>query len=89
MATNPKHGRVAEGLSLVSQLMEAAFDCPREPRSDAYKLGARELLTNRVLGSSFRCAYRLGTAEADAYYAGSDEGRTIWQRYLEAGHGDR
>jgi hypothetical protein len=89
MATAPKHMPLGEGLQLVDRLMKEAFDIPRDPRSDAYKLGARELLAHRILGVHFRCPYPLGTAEADAFFAGSNEGRTILQLHQEAGHGDR
>jgi hypothetical protein len=89
MAKTPQSMSFTEGLPLIERLMKAAFDRPRDPRSDAYKLGVRELLANRVLGAPFRCPYTLGTAEADAFFAGSDEGRMIWRQHEEAGHGDR
>jgi len=89
MAKTSQPMPIATGLPLIERLMKAAFDRPRDPRSDAYKLGVRELLANRVLGVPFRCPYKLGTAEADAFFSGSDEGRTIWQQYQEAGNGDR
>jgi hypothetical protein len=69
--------------SLVHQLMSAAFDVVRDPRSEAYKLGARELLNCRVHGLKLVCPYKLGTAEADAYFSGADEGHAIWRRYQE------
>ena len=75
-------------LALVETMMRAAFDHPRDPRSDAYKLGVRELLNCRTQGIRLVCPYKMGTAEADAFYAGSDEGRAIWQyRDFGAGHG--
>jgi hypothetical protein len=89
MAENVKPMLFAKGLPLIEQLMKAAFDRPRDPRSDAYKLGVRELLANRVLGAPFRCPYKPGTAESDAFYSGSDEGAMIWRQHKEANHGDR
>jgi hypothetical protein len=89
MATTPQAMTFRDGLPLIEKLVTAAFDRPRDPRSDAYKLGVRELLANQVLGAPFRCPYKLGTAEADAFFSGSDEGRTIWRQYEEADHGDR
>lgn len=89
MANTPHTMPLGAGLDLVESLMRNAFDRPRDPRSDAYKLGMRELLAHRVLGVPFRCPYTIGTAEADAFFSGSDEGRMIWQLHLEAGHGDR
>jgi hypothetical protein len=75
---------VGDGLQLVENLMLAAFNRVRDPRSEAYKLGARELLKHRAIGVKFRCPYTLGTAEADAFFAGSDEGRMIWSQHLDA-----
>ena len=89
MATAPQDMPLGEGLSLVERLVHAAFSKPRDPRSDAYKLGVSELLTNRVLGVPFRCPYKIGTAEADAFFAGGDEGQMIWRQHLEASHGNR
>lgn len=69
----------------VDGLMAAAFDRPREPRSDAYKAGVRDMLTFRINSLATPCSmavapYKLGTAKADAYFAGHDEGRHIWCR---------
>lgn len=75
---------IADALQLVESLMHAAFNIARDPRSDAYKLGAKELLKHRAMGVKFRCPYKLGTAEADAFFSGSDEGRMIWTRHLDA-----
>jgi hypothetical protein len=84
MAHAPKYMAIGAGLILVEELMRAAFECIRDPRSDAYKRGARELLKCRALGIALRCPYPMGTAENDAFYAGSSEGSVIWQRHLEA-----
>ena len=67
----------------VARLMAAAFDRPREPRSDAYKAGVRAALVR-----SFDCItrpvpYNIGTAEADAFFAGETEGRQIIARAWE------
>ena len=67
----------------VDGLMAAAFDRPREHRSAAYKAGVRAAL---VL--SFDCItrpvpYSIGTAEADAFFAGEAEGRQIIARTWE------
>lgn len=69
--------------------MDGAFSRLRDQRSNAYKLGVRDLLKSRALGVPFRSPHTPGTAEADAFYAGSDEGRLIWRQHTEAGHGDR
>lgn len=67
---------------LIEKLMTAAFDRPRDPRSDAYKLGVKEILKCRVTGVSYRCPYKLGTAEADAFFSGGDEGNRVWRDHL-------
>jgi len=90
MATAEKLMSTAEAFRLVEKLMIAAFNKPRDPRSDAYKLGVREILNCRTMGFRFKCRYKLGTAEADAFFSGSDEGNAIWRAHLEseATHGD-
>lgn len=90
MATAKKLLSTAEGLSLVQKLMDAAFNRPRDLRSDAYKLGVREILKCKAMGVKFYCPHKMGTAEADAFYSGSDEGNRIWREHVEseAGHGN-
>jgi hypothetical protein len=71
--------------SLVDSLMLQAFDpsLRREPRSAAYKAGARAYLAFRLSGAS-RAAdyvYEPGSEASDAYNAGIDEGRSIWARH--------
>lgn len=78
----------SQALITVDGLMAAAFDQPREPRSAAYKAGVRDLLTRRINGltapwSRDFVPYPMGTAEADAFLAGHDEGKQIWCRVLE------
>lgn len=81
----------AAAMSLVEKLIGDAFHVARQPRSDAYKLGARELLKCRALGQPLICPHVAGTAYFDAFYAGCEEGKAIWQKHLdsEAGHGNR
>lgn len=57
-------------------LQASAFSTARTPRSDAYKAGHYAALV-KFLGDGplRRCPYANGTAEADAWYAGYDEGR--------------
>ena len=71
--------------SLVDSLMLQAFDpsLRREPRSAAYKAGARAYLAFCLSGTS-RAAdyvYEPGSEASDAYNAGIDEGRSIWTRH--------
>jgi len=69
---------------LVDELMRGAFDRPRTPRSDAYMRGVRWLLDFRVDGQRPLCPFKPGTAEADAFFAGRDEGNEIWRAYMAA-----
>lgn len=64
---------------VVDQLISAAFDRPRDRRSDAYKQGARALLISRVSLATLICNFQPGSVEFDAFFAGVEEGRAIWQ----------
>jgi len=67
---------------LVETLMHASFERPRTPRSKAYKQGAQWVLDFRIRGHRPPCPYEAGSAEADAFFAGRDEGNEIWRMYL-------
>lgn len=82
MASTYNGMSAGEALLLVQNLTRAAFNIPREPRSEAYQHGARELLKQRATGVTLVCPFASGTASADAFYAGADEGRFIWTKYL-------
>lgn len=73
---------LCHGEELVENLMKSAFDCPRDPRSPAYKLGARAVLAHRALKGDLVCKFQHGTAEFDAFAAGMDEGREIWRSQM-------
>lgn len=64
--------------TIVEDLMREAWAQPRTARSSAYKAGTYDLLCYQ-LGREDDCLnpYRLGTAEADAFWAGVDEGWLI------------
>lgn len=51
----------------------------RTPRSPAYKHGVRAALRYRCEGRPIALPYRAGTAEADAYWAGLNEGHALWR----------
>ena len=68
----------------VDELMHAAFDKPRTPRSDEYKAGVRAVLEFRIEGKPIRIPYHVGGAKADAFFAGQDEGHGIWRRATES-----
>jgi hypothetical protein len=69
---------------LVDHLFNAAFHAARDPRSLEYKTGAIALLDLRVHGNPILRPYVPGTAQADAFWAGVDEGRAIWRDYQKA-----
>lgn len=70
-------------LLTVDGLMAAAFNRPRDPRSDAYKQGVLDGLTRILNGTVNPMPYKSGTAESDAYFAGEDEARLIVARAWE------
>lgn len=76
---------VSHDQSLVESLMLQAFDpaLRREPRSAAYKAGARAYLIFCMSGASGSAeyVYESGSEASDAYNAGIDEGRAIWTRH--------
>lgn len=73
--------RVQTGTDLIDQLMETAFgpETYRDPRSQEYKAGAKAVLAYRVWGTKIECPWPAGTAQADAFFAGLDEGHAIWR----------
>lgn len=69
---------------LVNQLIEDAFapSLKRLERSPEYINGARALLLQQIIGKPLACLYHHGTAAADAFFAGVEEGRSIYARHL-------
>ena len=67
--------------TVVEQLMTTAFGRPRDPRSNEYTDGCRALLERKVNGTPLKCPYRKGTVQADAWFAGTDEGHSIWRDF--------
>lgn len=72
----------------VDELMSEAFAPGRDPRSSEYKQGVRAMLERKINGTTIPLPYDLGTAQADAYMAGWDEGARIW-RVLQDGQQDQ
>lgn len=66
-------------MTTVQQLFDAAFapERYRDPRSSAYKNGVMAGLQFRINHVKPVLPYKLGTAEADAWFAGTDEGNRI------------
>lgn len=63
--------------STAQAIFDRAFFSGREPRSQAYRRGVLDMLLARLDGAKLACPFRLGTAEADAYFSGGDEGRLL------------
>lgn len=72
-------------MKTADDLFSEAFSSPRDKRSQEYKFGVIQAL-RVVLGeeNSPPMPFRMGTAEADAYFAGYDEGRFRGKNYLES-----
>jgi hypothetical protein len=86
-------------MSIAKRIFDEAFGKPRDPRSNAYKDGVLRTLQMRLRefdGMSI-AQYTLGTAECDAYFAGTDEGHRLASEWLaeesererEFAHADR
>lgn len=63
----------------VDQLYQTAFYNGRTPRSQEYKAGARMALEHRIERKDIEPPYQAGTAAADAFFAGIEEGKNIWR----------
>ena len=64
--------------SPAQRCFEAAFSVPRDPRSDAYKAGVLGCLRFNLDGiRPLKDPYAPGTAESDAWHAGTNEGHAI------------
>lgn len=74
-------------MDIAHQLYEKAFTQPRDPRSDAYKRGVRDALQACARQSKTKLGallpYEMGTAEADAWFAGTEEGKNRWRWHLD------
>lgn len=68
-------------VSTKAALFEAAFHPYREPRSKAYRQGCLAALSFHFGEvEHIRCPYSPGTAKADAFYFGVQEGHAIARR---------
>lgn len=70
-------------MKTVMEIFEAAFHPARDPRSEEYKAGVIAALSFRIAGQKIPQPYALGTAQADAFYAGIDEGHRRWRAELD------
>lgn len=71
----------ADRRDVAARLFDDAFAVSRTPRSDAYKAGVLAALRYRLNGVRIESPYQPGTAEFDAFHAGTAEGHR-----LAAGH---
>ncbi len=77
--TTPQQSPSFAGALSVDHLFQLAFQCGRSPRSPEYKAGARMALEHRIERRDIEQPYSVGTAAADAYFAGIEEGKAIWR----------
>lgn len=66
-------------MATVDELVAQAFSTQRDPRSPEYKAGVRAALNYRLNGKRISLPFRIGSAAADAYFSGTDEGHRIWR----------
>jgi hypothetical protein len=74
-------------MSKAYEIFDKAFSVPRDPRSDEYRHGVIDILKCRLheANEAFgKKQYVVGTAQADAYFAGCDEGHRLANDYLAA-----
>lgn len=65
-------------MSKAMEIFEAAFSTSRAARSEEYKAGVLAALRFRLQeADGVPCGYEMGTASADAYFAGCDEGHRL------------
>jgi len=77
--------------STADAIFEMAFDprSMRNPRSLAYKRGVKDALYNAERADNdplITLPYVEGTAEADAWYSGNNEGRQLARKWSLYGH---
>ena len=73
-------------MSKAYEIFDEAFSKPRDQRSDEYRHGVIDILKFRLreANEAFgKHQYKLGTAQADAYFSGCDEGHRLAREYLE------
>lgn len=82
---HPVPAPAAHGNEEVERLLKQTFGSGRDPRSEPYKRGVRAIFKYKLLGKPLpQLPFVLGTAEADAYFSGQNEGRAICWRVKES-----
>ena len=79
--THPKGVEVGTA----EKLLVEAFSTTRDPRSVEYKEGLLVALKFRLKEiTRVQCPYLAGTAQADAWFSGADEGHKIGRDYVDS-----
>jgi hypothetical protein len=84
MVMDALENRTEVQMKTVMEIYEEAFDQPRDPRSDEYKEGVIATLSYHITGQKMPRPYAMGTVQADAFYAGVDEGHRLWMAAKDA-----
>lgn len=68
--------------AVVAQIMARRFgpQAAGNPRSREYQAGVHAALQRAAHGTTVRCPYAAGVASFDAFWAGVDEGNTLWRQ---------
>jgi hypothetical protein len=70
-------------MSEATDIFDAAFSRPRDARSRPYKYGVLAALRFRMREiTEIPFPYEAGSAEADAYFSGLDEGHSLAREYF-------
>lgn len=72
-------------LGLLNRMMAWAFHESRDPRSAEYREGVRDLLLFKLVEKSLRNPFIPGTAHADAWWAGVEEGKQVFKFHVAKG----
>lgn len=80
---NTKNVEDVQSKMVASYLFAQAFAQSRDLRSQAYKDGVLAAVSRHVIGTDIRCTFALGSAENDAFFAGTAEGHAIAKRYRD------
>ena len=83
MSTEPN--QAAPKAKTAAQLHAEAFHPHRDPRSKEYKAGCLALLRQGCGETSIcSCPYSMGSVQADAWWAGFEEGKNRYRMYLQS-----
>jgi len=72
-------------MTIATQLYQKAFHPTRDARSAAYQAGVLDTLNFKESGTELKHPFEPGSAEADAWFAGNQEGHNLWRDHQEDG----